>query len=476
MYDLVVIGGGSGGLNVAGAAAAVGAKVALIEADRLGGECTFTACVPSKALLHAADLAHRIRSADRFGIAVAPPEIDFSRVMGRVRSVVESFAGSDVEAMRSRGVEVRYGRAAFEAYDSVVVDGSARVNGRSFVIATGSRPALPPIEGLEAASPLTNETIWSLETRPDSMAVIGAGAAGLELGQAMARLGVAVTILESAPRILPGEDPEASDQLRAALEAEGIQVFTDVEITRVEPRDGMKVVRFVDRRSGEEMEAVRDALLVAAGRRANVDGLNLEAVGIEADPDRGIPVDEYLQTRARNIYAIGDVIGHHQWTHAAEREAAVAFVNAVLGIPRKIDYTAIPRASYTDPEVASVGRTAGLDPAEGARIFRVAYEDLDRARIEGRTIGFAKVAATPSGKILGATIVGDHAALVLQEFVVAMEQGLRLPQLVNTVHPYPTHAGLARALATQFAATRLESGMTRAALRLVYGYSPRPSP
>lgn len=477
MYDLVVLGGGSGGLNVAGAAAAVGAKVALIEADRLGGECTFTACVPSKALLHAADLARRIRLADRCGLGVPPPEVDFAAVMDRVRGVVASFAESDVEAMRSRGVEVILGRAAFEAYDTVVVDGSTRVNGRAFVIATGSKPSLPPIEGLEAAGPLTNETFWTLNARPGSMAIIGAGAVGVELGQAMARLGVEVTLIESAPRILPLEDPEVGDRLRPELESEGMKFFTDAEIGRVEQRDGQKVVHFTDRATGETFEAGRDALLVAAGRRANIDGLNLGAVGIEAAPAKGIPVDAYLQTYARNIYAIGDVIGHHQWTHAAEREAAVVFQNAVLRIPRKIDYEAMPRATFCDPEVAAVGRTHGFEPGDRARIFRVEYEEVDRARIEGRTRGFAKVAVDRSGRILGATIVGDNAALVLQEFVVAMENGLTLNHLVNTVHPYPTHAGLARALATQFAATRLEGGLTRAALRLIYGFHPdRPDP
>ncbi|QDV33680.1 dihydrolipoyl dehydrogenase family protein [Tautonia plasticadhaerens] len=477
MYDLVVLGGGSGGLNVAGAAAAVGAKVALIEADRLGGECTFTACVPSKALLHAADLARRIRQADRYGLGVPPPEVDFAAVMDRVRGVVASFAGSDVEAMRARGVHVIFGRAAFEAYDTVLVDGSTRVNGRAFVIATGSRPSLPPIEGLEAAGPLTNETFWTLNARPESLAIIGAGAVGVELGQAMARLGVEVTLIESAPRILSGEDPEVGDRLRPELEAEGITIFTDAEIAKVEQRDGKKVVHFSDRSTGEAFEAGRDALLVAAGRRANLEGLNLGAIGIEADPAEGIPVDAYLQTYARNVYAIGDVIGHHQWTHAAEREAAVAFQNAVLRIPKKVDYSAMPHATFSDPEVAEVGRTHGFEPGERARIFRVEYEEVDRARIEGRTHGFAKVAVDRSGTILGATIMGDNAALVLQEFVVAMENGLTLKHLLNTVHPYPTHAGLARALATRFAATRLESGAARAALRLVYGYHPdRPDP
>lgn len=472
MYDLVVLGGGSGGLNLSGAAAAVGAKVALIEANRLGGECTFTACVPSKALIHAADLARRIRLADHYGITVNVAEIDFGNVMSRVRSVVSSFAASDIEAMRTRGVEVIYGRARFDAYDTVLVDETRPIHGRAFVIATGSRPAIPPIEGLEAANPLTNETIWTLTERPRSLGVIGAGAVGLELSQALARLGVEVTIIESAPRILPQEDPEVSVRLRSALEAEGVKIFTNAEISNVECREEGKVVHFVERDNGNSHQAVRETLLVAAGRRANVEDLNLEAVGIDADAKGGIPVNSYLQTYARRIYAIGDVIGRNQWTHAAEREAAVVFQNAVLGLPKRYDESVIPRATFTDPEVASVGRTHGFEPSEAVRIVQVEYEELDRARIEGRTQGFARVVVTPSGKILGATILGENAALVLQEFVIAMDQGLTLHHLLNTIHPYPTHAGLVRALATRFASTRLEHGLTRAALRLVYGYEP----
>lgn len=474
MYDVVVIGGGSGGLNVAGAAGAIGAKVALIEANRLGGECTFTACVPSKALLHAADLAHRIRSAGRDGIIVPPPEIDFAAVLARVRSVVSSFAESDVEAMESRGVEVIFGRPRFESYDSVVVDETRRVSGKAFVISTGSRPAMPPIEGLDEAGPLTNETIWDLTERPESLVVIGAGAVGVELSQAMSRLGVEVTLIESAPKILPLEDPEVSDRLREALVEEGISVLTDAEIARVERRGDRAVVHVSDRSTGDAFEVVRERILVAAGRTPNVEGLNLEAVGIEPDPRRGIPVDAYLRTYARNIYAIGDVIGRNQWTHAAEREASVVFQNALLRLPKKYDDRAMPRATYCDPEIASVGRTFGFDDGDRARIFRVEYDEVDRARIEGRTRGFAKVAVNPKGSILGVTIVGDNAALVLQEFVMAMENGLTLNHILNTVHPYPTHAGIARALATQFAATRLEGGLTRAALKLLFGYRPKP--
>ncbi len=471
MYDLVVIGGGSGGLNVASAAAAVGASVALIENGKLGGECTHTACVPSKALIEAADLAARSRTAGSFGVRVHPPEIDFAAVMGRVRAVVADFAGSDSgQGLEAKGIEVVLGNPAFEAYDTVIVDGARRISARRFVIATGSRPAVPPIGGLAKVGYRDNNTIWDLDDLPPTLAVIGGGPVGLELAQAFARLGSAVTILNDVAEILPREDPEIAAIVREALTAEGITFRLGVEIVGVTARDGRKVVAY-RAADGSAVEAIADEILVAAGRLANVEGLNLEAAGLRATSEKGIEVDESMRTRTPHIFAIGDVIGHHQWTHAAEREAAVAFQNAVLRLPKKIDYRVMPWATFTDPEVATVGTLDG--DGDQVRILRADYSDLDRARIDGRPRGLAKVAATPSGKILGATIVGDHAALVLQEFVVAMAHGLTLGDLAETVHPYPTHAGLARKIANQFSATRLDGGFVRSALRLFYGFTPR---
>ncbi len=474
MYDLVVLGGGSGGLNVSAIAAAVGAKVALIEVNRLGGECTFSACVPSKTLLYAAELAHRIRSAEDYGIRTAPPTVDFAAVMGRVRSVIDSFAESDgPEHFRARGMDVIFGRPRFESPDTIIVDESKRITSKAFVVATGSKPAIPPITGLEEAGYLTNETFWSLTTLPDSLIVIGAGAVGVELAQAMSRFGSKVTLLQAAPRILPAEDPEASDRLQAFLEQEGIEIQTNAHVQEVTQRDGSKIVRFQNSTTGELTEIAAAEILVATGRKPTTEGLNLEGVGVEVDPQKGVVVNAYLRTTSPRIYALGDVIGHHQWTHAAEREATVVFQNALLKIPKKIDYRAMPWATYTDPELATVGQTHGFGPNQSVRVFQADYSDVDRARIEGHPQGFAKVAATPSGKILGATILGTNAAQVLQEIVFAMEHGLTLNHIVNTVHPYPTYGGLARALGLQFAATRLEGGLTRSVLQLIYGFRPK---
>ncbi|MEO6809711.1 MAG: FAD-dependent oxidoreductase, partial [Isosphaeraceae bacterium] len=321
MYDLVVLGGGAGGLNVASAAARIGAKVALIEKHKLGGECTHTACVPSKALIHAARLAHLARTAGAFGIRVGDVEVDFAAVMERVQDVVASFAGSDSgDGLRAKGVDVYRGSPAFEAYDSVVIDGRECLNAHRFVIATGSRPAIPGIPGLAESGYLDNTNVWNLRERPESLAILGGGPVGLEFGQAFARLGTKVTIIAESEFILPREDPEVSRRVQTLLSAEGIAFHNGMTVTGVDLKNGKTVVKFRNAK-GEAFEATRTHLFVATGRLANIEGLNLDAVGIHATAESGIEVDEMLHTSSQHILALGDVIGHHQWTHAAEREA-----------------------------------------------------------------------------------------------------------------------------------------------------------
>lgn len=475
MYDLVVLGGGSGGLSVAMSAAKVGARVALIEKSRHVGE-GHAASVSSKALLHAAKLLQTIRTAGRFGLHVQPPTVDFAAVRERVRALVDELAADNSdEALRARGIDVFHGSPAFDAYDTVVVDDKTRVEGQRFVIATGSRPRLPEVPGLAEAGVLDHTSIWDLHALPETLVILGSGNVAVEFAQAFARLGSRVKLLSETPQILPREDPEVSERLEAILGAEGITIKKDVELTRVTVRDGHKMVAFKDRASRDPYEAAGTHILVSAGRLANVESLNLESVGIHADPEHGIEVDDFLQTHASRILAIGDVTQRTGFAHAAEREAAVAFQNAVLRLPKKIDYDALPWATFTDPEVATVGLSEaaarGADPE--ALVFRAEYTELDRARIEGRTDGFAKVVTTSSGKILGASVIGEGASLILQEFVLAKEQGLSLADIAATVHTYPTYTGLARNLADQFNVNRLESGVVRTAVRWFRGFKPR---
>jgi pyruvate/2-oxoglutarate dehydrogenase complex dihydrolipoamide dehydrogenase (E3) component len=476
MYDVVVIGGGAGGLKVAEAAAKVGAKVALIEKNRLGGEGSLGACLPSKGLAQAAKLVHRVKGAARFGLTVDRLPVDFARVMSHVRDVVGNLASRDSAALLAeKGIDVFHGSASFTAYDSVQLDDGTAIASHRFVVATGSRPAVPDIPGLAVAGFLDSNSFWSLTKLPETAIVLGNDPTGIEFAQALARLGSTVTVLTESPRILAQEEPEASLLIGRLLTAEGVTIGTGVEVTKIEVRGEKKVCKFRDPASGGAGEAVADVILIAAGRLANIEGLNLEALGIHADAQHGIEVDDYLQTHATRVYAIGDVLLRHAYTHFAEREAAVAFQNAVLRIKKRIDYTAMPRATFTDPEVASVGIGESQARAEQQpyRVYTVSYADVDRARIDGRTDGFAKVVATPAGKILGATVVGEDASMIVHELSLAIAKNLSLGDLGAPVAIYPTYAEVLSRLASQQRATRLETGYVQAALKLFYGFVPR---
>ncbi|MGO9467541.1 MAG: FAD-dependent oxidoreductase [Isosphaeraceae bacterium] len=480
MYDLVVIGGGAGGLCVAEAAARVGAKVALIEKHRLGGGSMVAAGVPSKGLIQAAKLVHAIKGAEKTGVRCGPVQVDLPGVMGHIRAVVDDFGQRDsAEALKQKGIEVYHGSAAFDAYDTVRVDDKP-VNGQRFVIATGSRPLVPEIPGLAEAGCLDNSRIWALTSVPEHLIVVGTEPAGLEFAQCFARLGSRVTVVAAADRILERDEPEASEFVMKALAAEGISFTLGVEITKVELRDGRKVCKYRETSGGPERagEISGSDILVATGRLANVEGMNLDAVGVHGDAHRGIEVDDCLQTHSTRVFALGDVLLRHPYTHVAEREAAIVFQNAVLRLRKKIDYGALPWATFVDPEVASVGisERQALSEGRSIRVFRVDFGQIDRAIIDGRTDGFAKVVATPSGKILGATIVGAEAAMIVQEFVLALESGIGLSDIAAAMPVYPSYAAVARHLANQFQESRLLGrGYIQTALRLFYGFIPRVS-
>jgi pyruvate/2-oxoglutarate dehydrogenase complex dihydrolipoamide dehydrogenase (E3) component len=476
MYDLVVIGGGSGGLHLATMAARVGAKVALIEKRRLGAESAFEACVPSKGLVQAARLVRQVRGAREFGIQVEPPRVDLPAVLSRLRSVSEATAAAHSdEALAARGIDVYHGTAAFDAYDTVLLDGARRIEGQRFVIATGSRPAQPKVPGLDEAGWLDDTSLWSLAQAPESLIVIGAGPIGMEFAQVFARFGSRVTVLADQDRVLPREDPEISGHVACMLTGEGVSIKRRASIEKIEKRGDRKVCVYKDGETGDRSEVSAAEILCASARLANVEHLNLEALGVHCDPEHGIEVDDLLQTHAVRVFAIGDVLLRNQYTHAAEREADVAFQNAVLRRRRKMDYTNLPWATFLDPEVATVGISEVQAKADDLdhRVFRVSYADVDRARIDGRTEGFAKVVTSPSGKILGATILGEEASLVLQQLVLAMDAGLGLGDLAETTQIYPTYARIIRELAGQFQATRLERGFMATALRFFYGFQPR---
>ena len=433
--NLVVIGGGSAGLVSAYIAAAVKAKVTLIEKERMGGDCLNTGCVPSKALIKTARIAAQIRRAREYGLKNAAAEVDFAAVMDRVQQVIRAVEPHDsVERYTSLGVECIQGTAKITSPWTVEVNGRTLTT-RTIVIAAGARPLVPPIPGMDKIEVLTSENVWNLRELPARLAVLGGGPIGCELAQAFARLGSRVTIVEMADRLLPREDPEFSEMVRGRFVAEGIDVRTGHKASSVEQRMlmcGDTRIEF-------------DRLLCALGRVANTSGYGLEELRIPLTRSRTIETNEYLQTLYPNIYACGDVAGPYQFTHTASHQAWYAAVNGLFGSFRKYraDYSAIPWATFTEPEVARVG----LNELE-ARERGIAYEvttygldDLDRAIADGVAHGLVKVLTVPGkDRILGATVAGEHAGDVIAEFVTAMRHGLGLNKILGTIHIYPTFA------------------------------------
>jgi len=432
--DLIVVGGGAGGLVVASVAARLGLKVTLIEKnERLGGDCLHTGCVPSKTLIHSARVAALMRRGADFGLAAVEPQVDLGRVMDHVRSVIDLVQQhDDPQRFRDYGCEVLFGAAGFTGPHSVRV-GDRLLQARRFVIATGSRPLLPPLEGLAQAGCLTNENIFSLRELPRRLLVLGGGAIGVEMAQAFQRLGSRVTLVERAPQLLPAEDAEVAGLLRRRLEAEGVVVHTSTRAEAVGLDGGVRRLRC----SGG-LELAGEALLVAVGRRPNVEGLGLEAAGVKTGP-RGIEVDRRQRSSQKHIYACGDVCGPWPFTHMAEYQAGIVIANAVFRFPKKTDYRVVPRVTYTDPEVARVGlnerqaRERGID----CELLRVPFSDIDRALTGAEPWGEARLLAR-RGRILGATLIGPQAGELIHEIVLAMQTGRRIADLSATIHAYPT--------------------------------------
>ncbi|MEP7056147.1 MAG: FAD-dependent oxidoreductase [Caldimonas sp.] len=453
-YDrnLIVIGAGAAGLVSSYIAAAVDAKVTLIESGPMGGDCLNTGCVPSKALIRAATLAHRIAHASDYGIATAAVDVDFAALMDRVGRVVTEIEPHDsVERYRGLGVDVRRGRARIVDPWTVEIESGAavteRLTSRSIVIAAGAEPYVPDVPGLAEAGFLTSATLWSLRELPRRLVVLGGGPIGCELAQAFARLGAAVTLVELGPRLLLREDDDVSACARAALERDGIEILAGDEALRCETGadDGRRTL--VVAAGGVERRIEFDRLLCAVGRVARLRGYGLEELGLidPANPPKTLPTDAWLQTLYPNIYAAGDVAGPYQFTHVAAHQAWYASVNALFGAFRRFraDYSAIPAATFIDPEIARVGLNEREASAQriAFEVTRYGIDELDRAIVDGSAEGFVKVLTVPGkDRILGATIVGAHAGDLLAEFVLAMTHGLGLNKVLGTIHIYPTLA------------------------------------
>jgi len=463
--DICVIGGGSGGLSVAAAAAAFGVPVVLVERDKMGGECLNTGCVPSKSLIAAAKHARAIAQAGAFGVSARGLEVDFGKVHKRVHDVIAAIAPNDsIERFTGLRVRVIKGTARFTDQETVRVGDGTAIKARRFVIATGSVPSLPAIEGLSSAPYLTSETVFDLTTRPEHLIVIGAGAIGLELAQAFRRLGSAVTVLEAA-QPLAREDPECARVVLDALAEEGVDLRSHVTIARVEPVNG--TIKVVLRDTDREHGVGGSHLLVATGRRANVEGLGLERAGIAYERG-GIVIDRGLRTANKRVFAIGDVAGGAQFTHVANYHAGLVIRNALFRLPVREDQQLLPRVTFTDPELAQAGYTESEARQRGPiRVLRWPYCENDRAEAEGETRGHIKVITTPWGRILGATIVGAQAGELISAWSLAISEKLNIRALSGVVLPYPTRAEIGKRAALNYFLPQATNPLVQRIIRLL---------
>ena len=447
-YDLTIIGGGSAGLVLAVAGAKLGKKTALVEKHRIGGDCLWTGCVPSKALLKAAKVANYIRDAEKYGITSTDATPDWQRVMEYVHGtqhVIEE-EHDNPERFREMGVDVIFGNGHFESSDTFVVEDTENdqprtLKSKRFVISTGSRPVAPSIPGLETCDYLDSETVWELEDFPERLLVVGAGPIGIELGQAFHRLGADVTIAQRSGRLLTKEDVDVSEQMLGYLREEGITIRLNTNIAQVVQHQESTNVTFSDNEN-RTTEETFDKILIAAGRAPNVEGLELDKIGVRVGK-RGIEVNNKLQTNIKNIYAAGDVIGHYLFTHVAAFQAQLLIRNIFFPLSNTINYGVVPWTTFCDPEVARCGLTEAeaREKYGDVDVFTLDQHDVDRAVAEGETHGFSKVIATRwTGKILGVHLVGANAGEVVHEYVLAMQQGIPLRKLSGMIHVYPTHS------------------------------------
>lgn len=447
--NIIVIGAGSGGLVASLIAAAVKARVTLIERHKMGGDCLNTGCVPSKALIKSAKFLYDLNNSEKYGIKTASAEFDFADVMERVQDIIRKIEPHDsIERFTGLGVDCITGEAKIIDPWTVEVAGQS-ITARNIILATGARPFIPPIDGLDQISYYTSDTIWELREQPKRMIVLGGGPIGCEMAQAFSRLGTEVTQVEMAPRIMVREDEEISALIEEKFKAENINVLTNTRAVSCKKTTDQFLVC---EQNGKTIEIAFDTMLVAIGRKPNVEGLGLEELGIELRKNTTIETDDFLRTSQENIFAVGDVTGPYQFTHTASHQAWYATVNSLFGQFKKFkaDYSVIPWATFTDPEVARVGLNESEAKEKNIPFEVTTYDidDLDRAVADSTNHGFVKVLTVPGkDRILGATIVGAHAGDLLTEFVTAMKYKLGLKKILGTIHTYPTLAEANKAVA-----------------------------
>jgi len=474
-YDAIVIGGGAAGLTTSGICANFGAKTIMIEAEKLGGDCTWYGCVPSKTLLKAAKVAKHIRNAGDYGLIDSKPDVNFKKLMDYVRKVRQDVyeEADDPQIYRDMGIEVAEGWGSFVDDHTVKIsakDGTEReITGHYIFVNTGASVFLPPVEGMEEVHCLTNESLFELDEAPGEMIIIGGGPIGSEMAQALNLLGCKVTVVDMLDRILANDDEELADMLHEKLKKQGVEYCLGAKINKAQKKDNRLEV--VIEKDGKELTLVADAMMMATGRRANVDGLNLEAAGVDYDK-KGIKVNDRCKTSRGHIYACGDVTGRYQFTHMSEHMAKVAATNAMLKFPMKIDKKHVPWVTYTEPELAHVGATEKQLKEEGTsyEVYKFPYNKIDRAITDSLTDGMIKIFAKKwNGKILGASVYGAAAGELICEYAVAMRNGVTLRNIADTIHPYPTYGLGARRAADQWYVKNQSEFMTKA-IKTIFGY------
>ena len=455
-YEICVIGGGAAGLVVAAGAATLGTKVALIEKNALGGDCLHYGCVPSKSLVHCAKVAYTITDAERFGIPAQAPAVHLPEVMQRVQSVIKQIEPNDSpERFRELGVEIMFGEGKFTSPHTFNVQGK-EIHAKNFVIATGTRPAIPPLPGIEQTPYLTNETLFSIQEPIPHLLILGGGPIGCEMAQALARLGTRIDLFDLAPRLLPREDEDISTVLAERFKQEGITLHLGIKVLQVERSNNETKVLLEHPKQGQYWLS-GSHLLIAAGRKPNLENLGLEQADVELKNGK-LVVDTRMRTSNKHIYACGDVVGPYLFTHMAEHQAGVVLRNALFHWPAKTQTQNIPWCTYTDPELSRIGLSEAEAQQQNIshRVYRFPFSDIDRAVTEGETQGFAKIITTPRGKLLGACIVGPHAGELIAEYGLAISKGMKASDLSNTIHIYPTLAQINRRVADQ----RLKDALT----------------
>ena len=468
-FDIGIIGGGSAGLTIAAGAAQLGAKTLLIEKEKvLGGDCLHFGCVPSKTLIKTARAYHQMKNATFYGLPeVDVPPVDFAKIVDRIRSVIGAIQKHDsAERFCGLGARVETGDPAFVDEHSVSLDGIP-YTAKTWVIATGSSPVIPPIAGLDKTRCMTNRDIFTLDRLPKSMIIIGGGPIGIEMGQAFSRLGTAVTVVEMGDAILPKEDKDMSDLVMGLLQAEGIRFRLNASILRVVHAGAEQEVVI---KTGDATETLcAEALLVAAGREANLKGLGLEIMGVDFDR-RGLKLDERLRTTQKHIYGAGDVTGGYQFTHAAGYEGGVVVTNAVFHLPRKVDYTYLPWCTYTDPELASIGMNekAAQDAGIKYSVWAEDFRGNDRSLAEGEATGKIKMLLDEKEKPIGVQILGPRAGDLLAEWVAVFNGKTALSTLASAVHPYPTLGEINKKVAGTFLSTKIFSEPMKKGLKLFF--------